>query len=204
MSRTPDFDELVGGEAGGEERERLRATHELLAQAGPPPELPPWLEQPPAPWLSLDERRRQRAQGPHRWSRFLVPVAAAAAALLLGIAIGGGRGGGSFHAVFHVKMHGTRTAAGALAILDVGDRDRAGNLPMILKVDGLKQLPQGGYYELFLTRHGRLAGSCGTFTVGRAVTAVPLNAPYTLQRGDGWVVVDHVPGQPGHRTVLTT
>jgi hypothetical protein len=71
-------------------------------------------------------------------------------------------------------------------------------------VEGLKPLPTGGYYELFLTRNGKLAGSCGTFTVARSVTSVRLNAPYTLQRGDGWIVVDHVPGLPGHRTVLTT
>ena len=45
-----DFDELVGAETTGAERERLRGVHELLVEAGPPPELPRELEEgPPSP-----------------------------------------------------------------------------------------------------------------------------------------------------------
>ena len=43
-NRVPDFDELVGGDVTGDERERLRRAHELLVQTGPPPELSPELE----------------------------------------------------------------------------------------------------------------------------------------------------------------
>ena len=39
----PDFDELIGNELEGDERERLLRVHELLIAAGPPPELPPEL-----------------------------------------------------------------------------------------------------------------------------------------------------------------
>jgi len=38
-NRVPDFDELVGGDVTGDERERLRRAHELLVHTGPPPEL---------------------------------------------------------------------------------------------------------------------------------------------------------------------
>ena len=48
MTREPDFDELIGAEASGAERERLRHAHDLLLQAGPPPELPPSLERAPS------------------------------------------------------------------------------------------------------------------------------------------------------------
>ena len=41
MTRGPDFDQLVGHEVGREERERLQRVHELLVEAGPPPELSP-------------------------------------------------------------------------------------------------------------------------------------------------------------------
>ena len=56
MTRPPDFDELVGKEVPEHERERLKRTHELLVQAGPPPELSPALETVPRieetpPWF---------------------------------------------------------------------------------------------------------------------------------------------------------
>ena len=36
---SPDFDELVGTDLEPDERERLERVHELLLEAGPPPEL---------------------------------------------------------------------------------------------------------------------------------------------------------------------
>ena len=44
MSPRSDFDELVGGDLTPAERERLRGVHDLLVQAGPPPELAPHME----------------------------------------------------------------------------------------------------------------------------------------------------------------
>lgn len=38
---TPTFDELIGPEVQGVERDRLARVHELLVQAGRPPELTP-------------------------------------------------------------------------------------------------------------------------------------------------------------------
>ena len=59
---------------------------------------------------------------------------------------------------------------------------------MLMRVRGLKPLPKGGYYELFLTRNGKLGPACGTFRVHDGTTEVPLNAPYRLKRFNGWVV----------------
>ena len=48
MNREPNFDDLVGTETRGAERERLRGAHELLLRAGPPAELPPQLRKAPS------------------------------------------------------------------------------------------------------------------------------------------------------------
>ena len=47
MTREPNFDDLIGAEVTDAEREQLRRTHELLLEAGPPPELPPSLQKAP-------------------------------------------------------------------------------------------------------------------------------------------------------------
>jgi len=188
MNRPPDFDELLGGEdLPPEERARLRHAHDLLVQAGPPAELPPALAEPPrtgADVRFLPQRRR--------FAALLV-----AAALVL-VAFGAGylvahRGRGSAVA-FTVAMHGTTRAPAAVASLEVLEKDQAGNWPMRMRVRGLKQLPKGGYYELFLTRNGKLGPQCGTFRVHGGTTEVPLNAPYVLKKFNGWVVTQHVPG----------
>ena len=41
MTRGPDFDQLLGGDVDQADRDRLRRVHDLLLQAGPPPELSP-------------------------------------------------------------------------------------------------------------------------------------------------------------------
>ena len=114
--------------------------------------------------------------------------------------------GSTRSAVFVVSMHGTRAAPNALASIRLDDVDSAGNWPMRLTVQGLPKLTSGGYYELYLTRHGRIAATCGTFNVHGGRTVVRLNAPYRLARFDGWVVTRHLPGRPdeARRAVLTT
>ena len=189
MSRPPDFDELFGGELSSEERARLRRAHDLLVRAGPPAELPPALAEPPQTGATVRFLPRRR-----RIAALLV-----AAALLL-VAFGGGylvahHGRGSSPAVaFTVKMHGTARAPEAVASLQVLEKDEAGNWPMLIRVRGLEQLPKGAYYELFLTRKGKLGPACGTFRVHGGTTEVPLNAPYRLKQFDGWVVTRHVDG----------
>jgi hypothetical protein len=68
---------------------------------------------------------------------------------------------------------------------------------MSLRVRGLRA---GATYELWLTRDGKLAESCGSFAVAAGTTEVPLNAPYRLKEYDGWVVVEAGSTEP----VLTT
>ena len=47
MSDTPEFRDLVGEGLPPGERERLERVHKMLIEAGPPPELPPELQEVP-------------------------------------------------------------------------------------------------------------------------------------------------------------
>ena len=198
------FDDMVDREGlGPDEEARLRRVHELLVQAGPPPDLPPGLERPPtAPaeaeiiQFPLLPRRR--------WT-----IAAVAAIALVLLAFGGGYlvGHGktkstTFPTKRAVPMHG----ANALAVLRVAAKDGAGNWPMQLEVNNLPTQPdKRAYYELWLTRNGKPVAPCGAFRVNARTTTVRLSVPYDFKRFDGWVVTtqganDHRPG----RVVLTT
>jgi Anti-sigma-K factor rskA len=194
MSR--DFDELVGNDLTPAERERLRGVHEMLVAAGPPPELPPSLEQPPSP--------RAKSEIPYfprrRWA-----AAALAAAAIVVAAFGGGylvghNGGESFAARAVVVMRATPAAPEeARGTLKLGSKDEAGNWPMLVNVAGLRELPEGGYYNLYLTKKGRPVVLCGSFVVQGERTSLRYTEPYTLAHFDGWVVTLQKKGhhQPG-------
>jgi hypothetical protein len=194
----PDFRELVG-DLPEEERARLERVHELLIVAGPPPELPPALVEP-----DLDPREENIKFLPRRRAGFVLGIAAA-----VGIAafLGGflaGRTKEPFQEVFKVPMQGTAQAANASATIQVGKADEAGNWPLKVVVRGLKPLPKGQYYEMFLTRGHKAAATCGTFRVAKGGDSVRLNAPYNFRSFDGWVVTREVPGSNRHPVVLTT
>ena len=197
----PDFRDFVGEEVPEPERERLRAAHEMLVAAGPPPELSPALEEPPAigGTVTLLPRRRRAAL-------LLLAAALAAAAFGGGYFAGGhGHSPSAFKSISAIQMHGTEAAPNALATIELADVDSSGNWPMLVTVQGLPQLPKGGYYELYLTRHGKIAATCGTFTVHPGTTRVRLNAPYKLKAFDGWIVTKHVRGSgESTRPILTT
>ena len=56
MTRRPDLEDLVGADLDLSERERLRRVHDLLLQAGPPPELSPEIEAGPTLAMTLGAR----------------------------------------------------------------------------------------------------------------------------------------------------
>jgi hypothetical protein len=94
----------------------------------------------------------------------------------------------AFAVDFVVPMRGTEAAPDARGSLEVGEIDEAGNWPMRLTVRNLRERPRDGFYELWLTKDGRLEASCGRFKVEGDSTVVPLNAPYRLRQYDSWVV----------------
>jgi hypothetical protein len=198
MTDKPDFRELVG-DLPQEERARLERIHELLIAAGPPPELPPALVEP-----DLDLRDESVQFLPRRRAGFVLGIAAAVgvAAFLGGFLAG--RAKEPFTQVFDVPMQGTAQAAAASATIHVGKADEAGNWPLKLVVRGLKPLPKGQYYEMFLTKKHKPAATCGTFRIAQSGDTVRLNAPYNFRSFDGWVVTLERPGSGKHPVVLTT
>jgi hypothetical protein len=201
---SPDFDELVGAEATGAERARLREAHDLLLRAGPPPELTPKLKAGPNPGVARMQHRRRAVK-----RRSLVLVAAALSILVVffaGYTVSGHRGSDEAAPVGIVKtldLKGTAAAKGAEAKLDVWG-EREGNWPMTLRVKGLPKLPAHTYYEVYLVRDGKPWAPCGTFVASGSseVLQVGLNAPYKLQKGDSWVVTRQTPGSEPGKTVL--
>ncbi|MHB8642603.1 MAG: anti-sigma factor [Gaiellaceae bacterium] len=196
---TPDFEELVGGDLPAAERARLLRAHELLRAAGPLPELPPNLEQArvpqPAEVIPFFNQRRSAVYA----------IAAAAIALVaFGSGYLAGHRGGGFHAARTIRMHGTAAAPDALASIQIGAANGEGNWQMLVRVSNLPQLPEGGYYTIWLTRNGKAIAPCGTFRAHGSTTSVTFTVAYALTRFDGWVVTKWLPGATRVSTVMTT
>jgi N-acetylmuramoyl-L-alanine amidase len=105
------------------------------------------------------------------------------------------RGGSGTPTSAKLTLEGTKAAPKAQGTLEVW-QSQAGNWPMTLTTVGLPQLPEHSYYEVYLVRGGKPWGACGAFRVGenpQQPVTVTLTAPYTLQKGDSWVVT-----RPGH------
>lgn len=184
MSRNPDFHELVGNDLEPAERERLERVHDMLIAAGPPPELPQELADPPRQEGKLVELARRRLRTGLVLAAAIV-IAAFAAGYLLG-ARGEESTSGSFTAV---KTAVLGKSPSRLAVVRIGDLDENGNRPMVVTVDGLDRLSGGDYYTLFMTRNGKPIVTCGTFNVrDDGVTTVRLTSAYDLARFDGMML----------------
>ena len=186
-----NFDELIGEEPAGAERDRLRSVHELLVEAGPPPELTPEVASGPTLAMTLGRVRRMT-----RSRRMLIP--AVAAALLIALVIGGSLGGGGGGGVA-IPLEGTVAAPlahGTLTVLTAEPHTQ----PVQITVEGLEQ----GHYVVYLVRNGRPWTECGSFTVRNpaADTVAKMNSPYSLQAHDTWVVTRQVTGGGRGATVL--
>lgn len=194
MTRAPDFDDLVGKEVPNEERARLLRAHRLLVEAGPPPELSPELDSVPWPEDSQLPLLRPKQRRP------LLLAAAIATAIGIGFVLGQSTGpsssSSSGSAVRVVKLAGTKLDRDAWGNLELGKADASGNWPMLLRAGGLQQLPEGGYYDLYLTKGGKPVVLCGTFNVKGGEIVVRFSAAYDLNHfdKDGWVITRQLPG----------
>jgi hypothetical protein len=191
VNREPTLDDLIGADAPGAERQQLQHVHELLLEAGPPPELSPELEA--GPNLQMTTGKRRGARRP----RAMLLLAAALAIFVVffaGYGVGNHRSGKASPPVLSQALKGTRLAPHAEGALRVWSSKDGSNWPMTLSVVGLPQLPPRNYYEVYLFRDGKIQpwGTCGTFRVGDSDSArgltVTLTSPYPLEKGDAWVV----------------
>jgi hypothetical protein len=198
MTREPDFRDLVGEDLSPEERARLERVHELLVAAGPPPELPPALEEPTTEVEAPMMLPRRRA------GAILALAAALALAAFLGGYLAGNTSGEKFNTFKSIDMHGVGAAAKASATIDIGAPEKGGNLPLRVVVRNLPRLPKGSYYEMFLTRHGKPIAACGIFGVTGRTSTVRMNLPRGIRDYDGWIVSREQPGSQGHPVILTT
>jgi hypothetical protein len=184
------FDDLIDlDDLDPAERDRLRRMHQLLLRVSPPPEVPTDLREAPAaePVRLLPQRRRY--------------TLALIAAALIAIAFGSGflLGGRSDDvSVFrNVSMAGVGEGLGGFASIEIQEQDEAGNWPMVVRVRGLEESAgRDDYYELWLTKGGKLADSCGRFILHDGVTEVMLTVPYGFKSYDGWVVTRHGSERP--------
>ncbi|HLX33125.1 MAG TPA: anti-sigma factor [Gaiellaceae bacterium] len=197
---TPNFDEILGSEPAGDERERLRRVHELLVVSGPPPELTPRLEHPPETGtVRALARRRVRPR-----AVLLIAAALVIVAVVFGAGYGIGKGGAGKTLEASLSLRGTAADPHASATLQILPLT-AGNWPMTLTVSNLRALPPHTFYEVYLVRNGKPYVSCGEFVVaaGAKTVTVNLNAPYVFRRGDSWIVTRETPGDSGPgQTVL--
>jgi hypothetical protein len=200
------FDDLVGSEGlSPEEEARLRRVHQLLVEAGPPPDLSPELTRPPLPSEEADPPEVAFLLRRRRGLAAVLALAAALAAFVGGYAFGHSKGKpAALAAIRTIPMHGNSSSV--RGVIRVGARDSVGNWPMIVEVSGLAEQPsRNAYYELWLTKHGKPVAPCGTFRVHAKTTRVQLSVPYAVKGYDGWVVTAqpaevHEPGP----VVLTT
>jgi hypothetical protein len=187
-----DFDELIGADVAGEERERLRGVHELLVEAGPPPELPASLQHVPRP----GEVRRLRKLSVQRK---IALVAAALIVLVVTFTAGFATGHtNTAQPLATLHLSGTKAAPHAQGTLDVSS-PVSGNWPMTLSVSGLPKVAAPDYYYVWLVRKGKPLAPCGEFVVAKPSDSLTLtlSAPYKLQRGDTWIVTRKAYNQPG-------
>src|SRR5207244_1187461 len=116
-------------------------THELLVQAGPPPELSPEMDD--VPWPDESQRHPRR---PLQHRALLIAAALATAAVLgfvLGQSSGPSSSSASIDTVRVVKLAGTNLDRNARGTLGLGKADQDGNWPMLLHTTGLRRLPEG-------------------------------------------------------------
>jgi hypothetical protein len=174
------FDDLVGDIEDPDERERLRRVHELLLSVEAPAELN--VNRAHAPVV------QQVVALPRRRYAFALIAAALAAALFgFGYLVGGRSD--NVEAVTVIPMAGVGDGRGASASIELLPQDESGNWPLNVLLRGLDpSKDRTDYYELWLTKGGKLADSCGRFTVHPGLTRVTLSVPYGLRRYDGWVV----------------
>ena len=138
--------------------------------------------------------------------RYKVVAGIAAAAALAGVtfAVGTWVGGeDSPPPAEEIRLDATAGAPReAWMTMDVFPKDPAGNWAILADVGGLP-LPQGGYYEVWMTKNDACFAVRPLLVDGTgAAQGFWLNAPYEFEEYDRWVVVAVLPGQAPSRWLL--
>ena len=182
MSDAPDFRDLIGEDLPPDQQERLERVHQMLIAAGPPPELPPELEEAPDGRSGAPRRVEPTGLPRRRVGAALALAAAIALIAFVGGYIAGNSRSGPFESVRSVKLANNE----ASAVVKFGPKDENGNTPMLLTVEGLKKLPERDYYTLYMTKDGKPIVVCGSFNVsGPQSTTLRFPVAYDPSNFDG-------------------
>jgi hypothetical protein len=186
VSRGPDFRDLVGNDLAPDQETRLRRAHELLVAAGPPPELPHRLAEPPAPQGRLITLAQKRLR-----TGLVLAAALVLGAFAVGYLVGAGNE--SSESGFEPVQTAVLGKSGdRLAVVRIGETDGDGNTTMLVTLENLEHLSGGDYYTLFMTRRGKPIATCGTFNVDDdKTTTVRLNVGYEIDRYDGLLLTEY-------------
>jgi hypothetical protein len=184
-----DLRELLGDGVPPDEVERLRHVDALLRAIPGPPEVPPALTEAVTSLPSVRHR-------PHRRPQRILAVALAAAIPALAFFAGTRVASDAFDERAAIPMRAGSAAPEARATIRVGERDASGNRPLRLEVRGLKRLPRGGYYALWLAKDGEYGATCGSFRMGDGETRAEWTVSYALGEYDTWVVTAYLPDEP--------
>jgi len=187
VSRPPELRDLVGDDLSPAEEQRLQRVHDLLVTAGPPPELPQTLSEPPRPEGRVVTLVRNRLR-----TGLVLAAAVVIAAFAVGYFVGAGGDDARPVAFAPDRQVVLRNATGQFAIVQIGERDANGNRPMVVKVEGLDQLSSGDYYTLFMTLKGKPVVTCGTFNVADdGLTTIRLSVAYDPGDYDGLMLAEY-------------
>jgi hypothetical protein len=194
-SRPPDFDDLITDDVSETERDRLQRVHEMLLAAGPPAEISPELET--GPNLFLTPRKPPRKRPSVR--RVLLLAATIGIAGFIGYSLGKSN---EFPVTQTMSMRGTLAAPRAAGRLDIGEQDGQ-NWLMRLEASGLPATGKKEFYEVFLTKQGKIVAPCGWFVVhaNHEQTVAYMTAPYNIDNA-GWVITKVHVGQKGNGPVV--
>ena len=194
VSDPPKFHELVGEGLPPSEAERLERVHEMLVVAGPPPELPPELEEAPDARGNVRElsRRGSPAAASARRSHRSRDRTARVRRRIPGRVQAHEQG-------LRVRSTVALTNTQAQAVVRIGPRDANGNTPMSSRSRACPKLPEHDYYVLYMTKGGKPVGVCGSFDVrGPRSTTLRFPVAYDPADFDGlqiarWEHSDHRP-----------
>jgi hypothetical protein len=111
--------------------------------------------------------------------------------VLLGIAVfftgyATGRHDSTFRTSWFSPLRGTSAAPEAVGSVQGGPNTPGENTPLMVTVRGLRILPSGEHYVLYVLSHDHGLLPCGTFAVGNGTTQVKLSYPGLRLEPRGW------------------
>jgi hypothetical protein len=118
----------------------------------------------------------------------------------MGIFVAGyatGRHDSTFRTSWYSPLRGTSEAPDTVGSVQGGPNTPGENTPLLVTVRGLRILPGGEHYVLYVLSHSHGLLPCGTFAVGEGTTQVKLSYPGLRLEPRGWRIARERVGATG-------